>query len=242
MGDPIDDLYSVDPAEFVERRNALAKQLKAEGDRDAAATVSKLRRPTVVAWALNQLARLNPTGIEELIAAGDELSAAQRRALSAKGKGADALRAAAAQRRDVVKKLVTEAAGLLPGGAANAAQQEALTASLEAASVDPDAAAALQEGHLEKEIEAPSGFGELGGLTLVPDAEPEADPAAEEEGRKAEEAERQRKYEEAVDKADREVDKAEAEVARLEEQLERSRQKAEEAKKRRAELEEPSRP
>jgi phage shock protein A len=137
---------------------------------------------------------------------------------------------------------VTEAAGLLPGGAANAAQQEGLTAALEAASIDPDAAAALQEGRLEKEIEAPSGFGELGGLTLVPDAEPEPDPAAEEEARKAEEAERRRRLEEAIENADREVEKAESEVARLEEQLERAGGKLQEARKRRAELEEPSRP
>ena len=43
-------------------------------------------------------------------------------------------------------------------GAASAAQQEALTASLEAASVDPDAATALQGGRLEKEIEARTGY------------------------------------------------------------------------------------
>src|SRR4051812_17139068 len=59
----IDELYTVDPSEFVARRNALAKELRAAGDRDAAAEVSKLRRPTVVAAALNQLARRNPAGL-----------------------------------------------------------------------------------------------------------------------------------------------------------------------------------
>src|SRR5437588_11498493 len=91
----IDELYTIDPSEFVARRNALAKELRAAGDRDAATTVSRLRRPTVVAWTLNQLARRDPAGISELVAVGDELTAAQRRARSGKGKGADALREAA---------------------------------------------------------------------------------------------------------------------------------------------------
>jgi chromosome segregation ATPase len=133
---------------------------------------------------------------------------------------------------------------LLPGGAANVSQVEALTASLEAASVDDEAAAALRGGRLDKELDAPSGFGELGGLTVVPDTteEAEPDPEAEEEARRAEEAERQRELHEAIDKADREVATAEAEVARLEEQLTAARRKADEARKRRAELEEPSHP
>ena len=38
------DLYVLPPEEFTAARNALAKELKAAGDKDGAAEVSKLRR------------------------------------------------------------------------------------------------------------------------------------------------------------------------------------------------------
>lgn len=40
-----DELYELDPAEFVAARNALATQLRAAGDREAAKVVAALRRP-----------------------------------------------------------------------------------------------------------------------------------------------------------------------------------------------------
>ncbi|MGH9179173.1 MAG: hypothetical protein ACRD0N_11565 [Acidimicrobiales bacterium] len=44
------DLYALDPEEFTAARNELAKQLRAEGRRDHATAVGKLRRPSVTAW------------------------------------------------------------------------------------------------------------------------------------------------------------------------------------------------
>ncbi|HVL99824.1 MAG TPA: hypothetical protein VM324_11090 [Egibacteraceae bacterium] len=41
-----------------------------------------MRRPTVAAWSLNQLARREPDGLAALRAVGGELALAQRRALS----------------------------------------------------------------------------------------------------------------------------------------------------------------
>ncbi len=44
--DAVDPLYAGRPEEFVAARNALAKALRASGDKAAAAEVAKLRRPT----------------------------------------------------------------------------------------------------------------------------------------------------------------------------------------------------
>ena len=50
-------LYGLPLERFTEERNALAKRLREEGQRDEAATVSKLRKPSVAAWAVNQIVR-----------------------------------------------------------------------------------------------------------------------------------------------------------------------------------------
>ncbi|MBA2280587.1 MAG: hypothetical protein H0W25_05030, partial [Acidimicrobiia bacterium] len=52
-----DDLYTVEPGTFIAARHARVKELKAAGQKQDAAVVAKLRRPTPGAWALNQVAR-----------------------------------------------------------------------------------------------------------------------------------------------------------------------------------------
>ncbi|MDQ3146055.1 MAG: hypothetical protein M3R01_03825, partial [Actinomycetota bacterium] len=90
-------LYELAPEEFVAAREALAKELVAEGDRAAAKEVRALRRPTVVAWAANQLVRRHPQAVESLLAAGGQLRAAQEGALG--GAGGAGLREAMGERR-----------------------------------------------------------------------------------------------------------------------------------------------
>jgi hypothetical protein len=51
----LDRLYQVPPDEFVEARNALAKELRLAGEKAAAESVVRRARPTPVAWAVNQL-------------------------------------------------------------------------------------------------------------------------------------------------------------------------------------------
>lgn len=53
----IDGLYEVQPAGFVQARNALVKSLKAAGKREQADQVAQLSRPTASLWATNQVAR-----------------------------------------------------------------------------------------------------------------------------------------------------------------------------------------
>src|SRR5687768_27610 len=78
----IDHLYGVPLDEFVQGRNELAKRLTKEGDRDAAARVKGLRKPTVGAWALNQAVRRRRTETKELLETGERLRAAHEQLLS----------------------------------------------------------------------------------------------------------------------------------------------------------------
>lgn len=53
LDEAIAAIYGGRPDEFVSRREALAKELKAAGRRDDAAAVKRLRKPTRLAWALD---------------------------------------------------------------------------------------------------------------------------------------------------------------------------------------------
>jgi hypothetical protein len=95
---PVDELFTVDPSEFVARRDALAKQLRGAGEKDAAAAVKALRRPSVSVWALNSAARSDPHVVRTFVDTVAEARTAQADAL--RGGGRDALRDAIARQRD----------------------------------------------------------------------------------------------------------------------------------------------
>src|SRR6266498_52214 len=72
-----DELYGLTPGEFTRTRDERVKALRGDGDREAADAVKALRKPTVAAWALNQLVRRRHKAVETLLRAGRELRAAQ---------------------------------------------------------------------------------------------------------------------------------------------------------------------
>lgn len=148
----VDELYTLQREEFVSARNRLVKQLRATGDRDDAAAVKKLRRPTVVAWALNQVARAQPDMVDELVEAGSAVQRAQTAAIGSGDPGD--LRAAAQRRRQIVSDLARSAAEL-----AGSTHHDEAVATLDAASVEDDVAALLRHGRLTKDVPPPSGFG-----------------------------------------------------------------------------------
>ncbi len=88
-----DELYALAPAEFRSARDERADQARAAGDRGLADAIKKLRRPTVSAWLVNQLARQAADQIEELLELGEQLRQAQQ------SMAADQLRQLSAQRR-----------------------------------------------------------------------------------------------------------------------------------------------
>lgn len=166
MSDEADELYALDPDEFVGARDAIVKRLRTDGDRDAAAAVAKLRRPTVPAWALNVVAREHPGEVAAVLEAGERLRAAQEKALRG---DAAALRTATAERRDAIAAVSALVAEVL--GERAPAQAGAVSATLEAATVDPEVAELLRAGRLDRERSAAAagfGFGDVGDWTPPP--------------------------------------------------------------------------
>ncbi len=159
--DDVDALYAADPDEFVEARQALVKRLRSDGEREQAAEVAKLRRPTAAAWAVNQLARHHPDDLAALVERGRELHRAHERLLAG-GRDDDTV-ATGRRRREAIADLVERAAGLLAeSGRAADAHRDAIASTLDAASLDPDRGREVVAGRLSKELDPPSGFG-LGG-------------------------------------------------------------------------------
>ena len=85
------ELYGLPLERFTEERNALVKELRKEGRREEATEVSNLRKPSVAAWAVNQLVRTQRRDVANLLEAGDSLREAQSQLLAGHG-DADALR------------------------------------------------------------------------------------------------------------------------------------------------------
>jgi hypothetical protein len=107
----VDRLYRLPPAEFVAERDRLARSVREAGDRDGAKEVAAQRRPTLAAWALDQLRDRDPEGLDRLAEVGDALRREQDRALAG-DRDAD-LRGAGRDRRAVIARLAAEAIAAL---------------------------------------------------------------------------------------------------------------------------------
>lgn len=163
-----DELYGLPPGEFTNARDELAKRLRKD-DREAANEVKALRKPTVAAWALNQLARERRKDLDELLAAGDKLQSAQEKLLA--GGDRAAFQKAAATERELVAKLAAEAVSLTRAGGERpgAGLEEKVAATLHAAALDEETADQLRAGRLVREREAIGGFGSFGDAEPAPE-------------------------------------------------------------------------
>jgi hypothetical protein len=154
----LDALYALPLEEFTKARNDLATRLRKAHQSEAAAEVRGLRKPTVVAWAANQLARTEADLVRRLIAAGAELRDAQQRALAGDA-DAGAVSDATGAERDAVRALVVAGRRLL-GERASPGLLDRLTQTLRAAAIDERAGPLLASGRLTEELQA-VGFGPL---------------------------------------------------------------------------------
>jgi hypothetical protein len=154
----LDVLYDLPLEEFTKARNDLAARLRKAHQSDAAGEVRALKKPTVVAWAANRLARDEPKLTTELLEAGETLRTTQQRALAGKAKP-DEVGAAAAAERDAIRSLLAAARTHL-GGRATAALLDKLAQTLRAAAVDDTARKLLEAGRLSEDLKA-VGFGPL---------------------------------------------------------------------------------
>lgn len=154
----LDRLYDRPLDEFTQARNDLVDRLRKAHQSDAAAEVRALKKPTVVAWAANRLARDEPKLTAALLAAGERLRETQQRAVAGDAKQ-DEVTDAAATERETIRGLLTAARRRF-GDRATSVLLDKLSQTLRAAAVDPAARALLERGRLTEELQA-IGFGPL---------------------------------------------------------------------------------
>jgi hypothetical protein len=148
-----DDLYGLALDRFIPERTELARALRADKRRDEAAAVAGLRKPSVAAWAVNQLVRSQGAAVKDLFDAGDALRGAQADLLDGRGDGR-ALRAAGERERAAVDELVDVARGLLTsdGHELSPAVVERVADTLHAAALDEEAREQVRDGRLERDL------------------------------------------------------------------------------------------
>ena len=227
--DPVEEaadrLYGLPFDDFIAERDATAKALRKEGEKEAAAEVAKLPKPSQVAWVANQLGR---AGADDLLAAGDAVREAQLG-----GGGREALREATAAQRAAVEELLTEAEKLRP---LSRDHKDRLRTLLLAIAGDEDVRAAFEAGRLVEEPE-PGGAWPSGAFVAPPkSSEPRRASPAKPEKRESPAAKRKREEKErkAAERARKEAERKreEAERRKLERRLAAAREEAEAAKQR----------
>src|SRR6185503_9486731 len=146
----LDRLYQLPLGEFTSARNELARELRAQGEREKADEIKQLRKPTAAVWVVNQLARERPLDVQRLLNAGEALTKSQapearrdeQRAVDQLAKGA----------REIAER----------SGIGSSALGKA-TETLRAASLTAGGRELLKRGRLTEELEPP-GFEALAGL------------------------------------------------------------------------------
>ena len=158
------DLYGLPLDEFTRERDALARELRKAGKKEAATEIKSLRKPSVSAWAVNQAARRRPQHVKALVNAGGELRKTQRGVVG--GRDPQGLRDATRTHRDLVEDLTETAREVLAErGPVSPAIVVRIAQTFRAASIDKEAAKGLVAGTLAEDVEQ-TGFGPL--LSAVP--------------------------------------------------------------------------
>lgn len=144
----VDELYDLPLEDFVAARDALARQVRVDGDRATSADVRALAKPTTAAWWANQLARQRPDDLERLLVLGDELRAAMASA------DRQQMRTLSPQRQVVVQELLGAAHELsaATGRRLSGDVTDKLRETLDAAVVDPAAGQAVRTGRLSQSL------------------------------------------------------------------------------------------
>lgn len=187
LDDAIDELYGAAQEDFVAERARLAKALRTAGLRDEAEALAKLRKPSIAAWALNQLARERRREIDLLLDSGHRLREAQAGLFG--GGEREAFESARRAEQEALSQLTAAAEELLgERGSASAATLAQVAESLRAAAVSPEGRELLARGRFTEPIRG-QGFDLLGELAAGVPKRPPPKPApdrAEEEKAKAE--------------------------------------------------------
>lgn len=229
MTDAERELYQAPFDEFVATRDRLAAALKAAGDKAAASALAKRKRPSISAWAVNQVWWHARSELDALFATAERLRGGEL--------------SAAAAHRDALATVRARAAKLLAddGHPATEAVLRRVTATLSAIAAaggfEPDPPGALIADRDPPGFEALSGLAEAmpSHAAHVPAPRPQQQPDVERERAAAAERERAaaaREHERVerharalrdakrrVDDAERAVERARAQLASAEHEL-----------------------
>jgi hypothetical protein len=154
LEDDVDALFRLSVTEFTAARNALAAQLKKGGRRDESDRVKALAKPSISAWAVNQLYWKHREAFDRLIATGQRFRQAQ--ISSRAGKVAD-MREALDARREALSQLSVLATALL-GDAGSSPTSETvhrITTTLEAMSAYASFPDDARPGRLTRDVDPP---------------------------------------------------------------------------------------
>lgn len=156
----LDGLYRAPLARFVATRNELAKRLLKAGSREEADRIQKLAKPSLTAWAVNQLAFQAREELAELLAAGGALRQAHLASASEQREAAQVRRGAVARLLEAVGKIFEDS-----GQPLGRAHRQRIARTLEAlSSQGPDDEP--RAGRLSRDLE-PAGFDALAGLAAA---------------------------------------------------------------------------
>lgn len=163
------ELYAAAPGDFVATRDRFVREAREAGDRELAAKLRALRRPTQSAWLVNLLVRERPELVEELLTMGAEFRGGE---LTRQRMGE-----LSTARRELLQRVVEEAAALSEAAGVRFSDDKAreVEATFGAAMADDAAAERLQAGQLSTALSY-SGFGPQ--LQLVPSPEPGPGPGS----------------------------------------------------------------
>ncbi len=149
-----DELYGLDPDEFVPARTALVAQARAAKDRPLAIAIGALKKPTRSAWLVNLLSREDASAVAELSNVAGRVTAAHQAA------DLTALRAVGGERQRLVDALIRRAVVLAGerGQVVTEAVRLEVHGTLAAAVADADVLDEVRRGRVVK-ARVYSGFG-----------------------------------------------------------------------------------
>jgi hypothetical protein len=165
-------LFQLPLAEFTAARNTLAALLVKGGRKEAGEAVRALAKPSVSAWAVNQLHWRHRKDLDALLDVGERFRNAQAAQLA--GKDAD-LRPLLEARREASARLARHAATILreAGHQPTPETLRRVTTTLEALAAYGASADGPSAGHLTADVDPP-GFDALAGLVSGVAARPAA--------------------------------------------------------------------
>lgn len=156
LAEAMQQLYAAGPEEFMAVRRALVARARAAGQRDLAAELGALRKPSVAAWAINLVARQSPGTLADLVGLGERMRDAQARLDTA------TLTALRPERDQAVRQGVAAAVSVAQtaGRTLSPTVREDVRATFVAALADQGASVAVASGQLTRALSY-SGFGEV---------------------------------------------------------------------------------